>query len=147
MDDHPTAAAVARAAARRAADHLATDARVRLVTLFGSTTDPARGTVRDVDLALRADPPLSPDEVLALRADLVTLTQCPIDLVDLDEASVVLAWEIADTGECLFSRTPDDELNFVLRARTRYWDFKPYLAEQWRLAGERLEERKRGPAS
>lgn len=93
------------------------------------------------------EPPLSPDDLRALRADLVNLTHCRIDIVDLDDASVVLAWEIADSGECLFSRTPDDELDFVLRARSRYWDFKPYLAEQWRLAGERLEERKRGPAS
>ena len=147
MEKRPLPSATAREAARRAADHLASLPRVQLVMLFGSATDRDRPTVRDVDLAVRTDPPLTPDEILALRADLVTLAGCPIDLVALDAVSVVLAWEIADSGECLFARTPDVETDFVLRARSRYWDFKFYLDEQWRLAGERLQERGRGPAS
>lgn len=130
-------------AAERAAIQLAGDPRIRLVYLFGSATDGGT-TVRDVDLAVLTDPPLSIDALMRLRADLVAVTAAPIDLVSLNDASVVLAYEVADHGRCLYARDPDAEAEFVTRARARYWDFKPLLDEQWRLTGERLEERRRG---
>ena len=137
----------ARRCALRAAQHLARDPHVRLVYLFGSAADPSRTTVRDVDLAVLTDPPLAQDELLRLRADVVLAVGGEIDLVSLNDASVVLAWEVADSGDCLYASDPDTEVAFVTRARARYWDFKPFLDEQWRLAGQRLEERQRGTPS
>lgn len=134
----------ARQAADRAVQQLAKDARVQLVYMFGSAVDPGRTTVRDVDLAVFTDPPLSLDELMKLRADLVAATGTEIDLVSLNDASVVLAWEVADSGRCLYARDADLETEFVIHARACYWDFKPFLDEQWRLAGERLQERQRG---
>lgn len=135
----------ARTAAARATQVLARDTRVQLVYLFGSAAAPERKLVRDVDLAILTDPALSLDELMRLRADGVAAAEAPIDLVSLNEASVVLAHEVAASGTCLFARDPDVEVEFVTRAHARYWDFKPFLEEQWRLTGERLEERRRGP--
>ena len=112
--------------------------------LYGSAADPNRGRARDVDLAVSCTPPLRFDELLRLRADLVDVARVRIDLVSLENAGVVLAWEIAETGRCLFARDVDAEVEFITRARARYWDFKPFLEEQWRLAGERITERRRG---
>jgi len=137
-------AEAARQVAERAAHELARDPRVRLVYLFGSAADVERTTVRDVDLAVLTEPPLSQDELLRMRADLVLATEPVIDLISLNDAPVVLAWEVADSGRCLYARDADAETEFVTRARTHYWDFKPFLDEQWRLAGERLQERRRG---
>ena len=134
----------ARRIADRAATRLAADARVQLVYLFGSAADPARDTVRDVDLAVLTSPAVSLDELMRLRADLVSTADGGLDLVSLNDAPVVLQHEVADSGRCLFARTPDVEVEFVTRARARYWDFKPFLDEQWRLAGERLAERDHG---
>jgi predicted nucleotidyltransferase len=120
------------------------DPRVRLPFLFGSAADPEAGAVRDVDLAVLTDPPLALDELFRLRADAVEAAGGPLDLVSLNDAGVVLAWEVADSGCCLFADPPEAETAFVVRARSRYWDFKPFLEAQWRLAGERLEERLRG---
>jgi predicted nucleotidyltransferase len=139
------AAVEARAAADRAAEVLARDTRVQLVYLFGSAADPDRNLVRDVDLAVLTDPALSLDELLRLRADVVVGAGAPIDLVSLNDAPIVLAHEVAASGKCLYARDPDVETEFVTRAHARYWDFKPFLEEQWRLTGERLEERRRGP--
>ena len=137
--------AEARAAAERAARQLASDERVRLVFLYGSGADAGRREVHDVDLAIACSPRLSLGDLLRLRADAVAAAGAPLDLIALDDAGVVLAWEVAESGRCLFARDPDDEIAFVTRARARYWDFNPFLEEQWRLAGERLEERRRGP--
>ncbi len=141
----PLSPAEARQCAERAARLLAEDPRVLLVYVFGSAAHRDRGTVRDVDVAVLTDPPLSLDALVRRRADLVAATGAAIDLVSLNEAPIVLAHEIVDAGRCLYARTPDAETEFVTRTRARYWDFKPYRDEQWRLAGERLAERRGGP--
>lgn len=138
---------VARQAAAKAAAALGEDSRVELVYLFGSAADDGRCDAGDVDIAVLTEPPLALDELMRLRADLIAITGAGIDLILLNDASVVLAHEVADSGRCLYARTPDLEVDFVTRARSRYWDFKPFLDEQWRLAGERLEARRNGSAS
>jgi predicted nucleotidyltransferase len=135
---------VVRQAVRRAVDHLTKDPRVRLIYLYGSAARAGEARVRDVDLAVLTDPALSFEELLSLRADLVQAAGCDLDLVSLNAASVVLAHEVVDAGRCLYTNPPEAETEFVTRARARYWDFKPFLEAQWRLAGERLEHRPRG---
>lgn len=137
----------ARARAERAARSLAADPRVKLVFLFGSAADPDRKIpVGDVDLAILTEPSLDFGAFLDLRADTVTAAGGEIDLVHLNEAGVILAHEVAETGICLYSNPPELETQFVCQAILRYLDFKPYFREQWRLAGERLKERLHGLA-
>jgi len=140
------ARAAAVAAAETAAGLLARDPRVRLVYLFGSAADPDSRTVRDVDLGVLVEPSPAPDELLRLRADLVAAAGADLDLVALDRAPIVLAHEIAETGRCLYASPAEAETDFVVQARARYWDWKPFIDEQLRIMGERLEER-RGPQS
>ncbi len=135
-------AETARERARRAAEALAADPRVRLVFLFGSAADPERATVRDVDLAVLTDRSLGLYERLNLLTDAESAAGGEIDLVSLNDASVVLAHEVAE-GQCLYADPPEVETDFVTRARMRYFDFKWYLDQQWKLTGERLEERRR----
>ncbi len=144
MTERRLSAQEARECARRAAEMLARDLRVKLVYLFGSSADPNRREVRDLDLALLTKPPLSLEELLELRADLARHIGVDLDLVPLDAASIVLASEVAETGVCLFARDPDVETDFVVRVRARYPDFEPLPREQWRLAGERSKERESG---
>lgn len=117
---------------------------MRLVYLFGSAADPDVTAVRDLDLAIWTEPALSVRELGELQADTVLAAGGPIDLVLLNRAPVVLAWEVAELGVCLHAQPAETEVEFVTRARSRYWDFKPFLEVQWRNAGRRLEERRRG---
>jgi predicted nucleotidyltransferase len=117
---------------------------VRLVYLFGSAADPSRDTVRDVDVAILTEPRLDLDELLRLRADLVAAVGVNVDLVSLNDAPIVLAHEVADSGRCLLAVPPEVETDFVVRARARYLDWKPFRDEQWTRAGERLAEHRRG---
>src|SRR2546428_12801633 len=140
-------ASLARERARRAAEYLARDRRIRLVFLFGSAADEQRAEVRDVDVAFLARPALSFEERLKLQGDVSTAAGGDVDLVPIDGAPISLCYEIADAGRCLFSREPGEEVEFVTRARARYWDFRPYLEEQSRLAAERQRERLSGSQS
>jgi len=140
----PFAGGDARSRAERAAQILARDPRVRLVYLFGSAARPGPAGARDLDLAVSAQPDLSFEEITSLAGRLSAEAGVPVGLVSLAEAPVVLAHEVVEGGVCLFARTPEDETEFVTRTRARYWDWRPFLEEQWRLTGERLEERRRG---
>ena len=134
----------AREISSRAAAYLASQPEVRAVFLFGSAVS-AEAEPRDVDLAIQTCGSIEPERLEQMRSETAKVAGGPIDLVFLNEAPVVLAHEVAETGRCLFARDPDAEVEFVTRARARYWDFKPFLEEQWRASGERLEERRRGP--
>lgn len=134
---------VARERAARAAEALAEDERVRAVFLFGSAADPDATSVGDVDLAIWSEPALSTGDLLRLRADVVLAVGGSVDLVSLNRASVVLAREVT-RGECLYAADDAFEVELVTRAQARYWDFKPFLEEQWRLIAARQEARRRG---
>jgi hypothetical protein len=93
---------------------------------------------------LADDPRVELVYLMRLRADVVAAIGVPLDLIALNHAPVVLMHEVVEHGRCLFARNPETETDFVVRARARYWDFKPFLETQWRYAGERLQERQRG---
>ena len=131
----------ARERTARAARQLAGDRRVRLVYLFGSTASRASANVGDIDLGILTRPALTLRQLLSLRAEVAVTVGSGIDLVALNDAPVVLAWEIVRNGECLYAADPADQLEFVMRVQRHYWDFKPFLETQWRLTGRRLEER------
>ena len=133
----------ARSRAERAAKALAADERVKLVFLFGSAADPDRTiSVRDVDLAILTERKLTLYELLDLKALAAREAGGEIDLVPLNDASVVLAHEVVETGRCLYANPPEMETEFVTRARMRYFDFKWYLDRQWKTLGERQEARR-----
>jgi len=62
---------------------LEVDERVKLACVFGSFT--RRDSVRDIDLAVYAAPPLSFDEFLSLGARLELELNLPVDLVQLQD--------------------------------------------------------------
>jgi predicted nucleotidyltransferase len=133
--------AQAHEAATRAATLLARRRDVRLVYVYGSGAEPGRRTARDVDLVLLTDRALTLDELVRLRAELGRVVPVDLDLVSLNDASIVLAHEVVESWRCLYARAPELETEFVTRTRARYWDFQPFRVEQWRLLGERLDER------
>lgn len=70
---------------------------------FGSQAQGAARPDSDVDLAVLAQPALSPATRLGLREDLSLLLRRDVDLIDLRQASTVLRMQVVSTGECLFN--------------------------------------------
>lgn len=144
-------ASEARSRAARAAEILSRDPRVRAVFLFGSAAQAEREDqpVRDIDLAILTTRPtdgarsLEGRELFRLRADVVCEVGGPLDLVPLSSAGIVLAWEVAETGVCLYEAEPHTALDFVIDARRKYWDWKPFLETQKYYAELRAKERLR----
>lgn len=137
-------AAAARAAAERAAKILSANPEVKLVYLFGSAVDSTTPDIRDVDLAILTEPAFSLETLMKCRADLVATTHAPIDLVSLNEASIVLAWEVVDRGVCLFARDPDIETATLLDEGIGVWQI---AGAAFVLGGVALTTRARGRRS
>ena len=91
-----------------------------LVVLYGSH---ARGDARresDVDLALLADDPVEPLELLELQAALERHCGATVDLVDLWRADDVLRVQVIEHGRVLFERSATERARFEMLALARY---------------------------
>jgi Nucleotidyltransferase domain. len=107
----------------RAARRLAADSRVIAVYGFGSRTRNEQTSGSDVDVAVLLDSDIDLKNELLLRAAVVEqLRRDDVDLVILNTASPLLAWEVVTTGCRLFSRDPDRSDRFEDRTILRYLD-------------------------
>lgn len=124
---------------QRAAGRLAKDPRVQAIYGFGSRARGKPGRRSDVDLGvlLVSDEPLSLREELLLRAEVVEeLRRDDIDLVILNQAPPLLAYEVVAADCRLFSR--DDKVSDRFEARTamRCFDTEWLRRTQQRYARE-----------
>ena len=113
----------------------------RLAILFGSA---ARGRARDdsdLDVAILPRDPTQPLAAeLRLQADLERACGREVHLVRIDQADLVLAWQIARHGVLLSAEPPAEYPRFVMRAVADYLDAQPALAAAGRRYAQRLAE-------
>ena len=92
------------------------------VWIFGSQ---ARGEARpdsDLDLAVLFRRTPTPGELMEARAEAELLADRPVDLVDLDRASPLLAMQVLRHGRLLVDRDPHRRIRFVAAAPGRRED-------------------------
>lgn len=100
---------------------------VTIAYLFGSR---AEGTARegsDHDLALLFTREPTLGDLGALQADLVALSGTPVDLVELDRATLELRAKVVQEGRLLFSDDEPRRVAFETATRSRWFDFRPTL--------------------
>ncbi len=77
----------------------------------------------DLDVAIYTTSQTSPDEVMRLQTELMQAARLKrVDLIDLRKATPVLAYEIASSGELLFTRNVDALNHFERKAFLHYFD-------------------------
>ncbi len=99
---------------------------IRFALLFGSSVTRPDGA-RDVDVALSFDAPLSLMEMGALAVLLESAVGKSVDVVDVDEATTLLRWEIVRAGRTLVARDVPAMLDFRAHVPLEYADLRPYL--------------------
>lgn len=108
---------------------------IHLAILFGSF---AKGTARsdsDIDLAVRADRPLTVEEQINLTGDLAEATGRAVDLIDLFKAGEPLLGQILEGG----LRLKGDESEYASLIVKHLFDEADFAPYQRRI----LEERRR----
>lgn len=109
---------------------LRTRTDVRLAFLFGSSVSRGLDVARDVDVAVAFTRSLTLLQRGALALQLEKVTERAVDLIDLDEASTLLRWEIVRGGTPLFAREEGDLLEFRARVPLEYFDLQPFLERE-----------------
>ena len=90
--------------------------------LFGSGARGAATSCSDVDLAALFRRVPEPDELLGMAAELEAVLGRPVDLVDLDRASPILAMQVLRTGRLLVDANPSRRQRLAAATPGRYED-------------------------
>jgi predicted nucleotidyltransferase len=89
--------------------------------LFGSQVRGARPD-SDIDLAVLFRDRPDAQDLLDARAELEQLAGRPVDVVDLDVASPIIAHQAIKTGRLVADRVPRRRVAFLMRLPDRYED-------------------------
>jgi predicted nucleotidyltransferase len=109
---------------------LRTRPEVRLAFLFGSSVSRGVDAARDIDIAVAFTRSLTLLEQGAMASQLEQVTDREVDLIDLDQASTLLRWEVVRCGIPLFAREHGDLVEFRARVPLEYFDLQPFLERE-----------------
>ena len=122
-----------------------TDRGVVLAYLFGSQAEGKAGPLSDVDVAVLLGSHVDREQWFHTQLDLIgdltgLFQRDDVDVVILNEATPVLAYEVARFGQVLYEAEPGTRADFELAALRRYVDTEPLRQLQDRHLLERVEE-------
>ena len=112
------------------------DGSIVAIYLFGSFLRGETEKSSDIDLAFlldekayKSDPiiAMSPAHLIAARVGMEFNRQT--DVMILNSASLELAYEVVTTGKCLFELDPDMRMEYELKIKGMYFDFRPFLED------------------
>jgi predicted nucleotidyltransferase len=113
---------------------------IRLIVLFGSVVRGATHAESDIDLGVLTSRPLTFNQRLKLWGALSPLFNIEVDLVVLNHANPVLAFEVASTGDLLFENKPNTWDNWKSFSFRQYWDTEKFRNDLSRFITRRAEE-------
>jgi uncharacterized protein len=111
-------------------DALKTRPEVRFATLFGSAVTRGPDRARDLDIAFSFNRPISLLELGALSTELERVTGREVDLVDLEDASTLLRWEVLRDGRLILAPEPEAWLAYQTRVAFEWDDLRPYFERE-----------------
>lgn len=101
------------------------------VYLFGSTATGHASKDSDVDIAVRLVPDLSAQKRFQLRLELMDrigkLIELAVDVVLMNDVSLIMLNQIFSHGMPVFIRDNEEEENFKLLKQKEFFDFRHYL--------------------
>jgi predicted nucleotidyltransferase len=103
---------------------------VRLAFLFGSSVTKGLNAANDVDIAVVFAHSVSLLDQCEISARLEEIAGREVDLIDLDDASTLLRWEVVRSGIVLWSKDSRDLADFRARVPIEYFDLQPFLERE-----------------
>jgi predicted nucleotidyltransferase len=115
---------------------------IRCAYLFGSFARNRERAESDIDLAFlldretyKKDPFEGTAPVHMIAGKMGLELDRVVDVTILNSASLEMAYEVVSEGECLFEIDPEERLQYELKVKGMYFDFRPFINE---LRRERL---------
>ena len=118
------------------------DARddVRFAVLFGSAATRGPEHARDIDVAVSFTQTPTWAELARLAADLEALTGRDVDLVDVDQATTLLRWEVVKAARPIVVHQRQAWIELLARVPIEHADLRPYFERESRGLRRALEE-------
>lgn len=119
---------------------------IEAVYLFGSAAIGKTGPLSDLDIAVLLKGRLGPSRAefrreLELTADVMhACRRSDVDVVFLNQAPPLLAYEVVQKGQVLFERDRARRVEFEVNALKRMFDLEPFLETARRILKRRLRE-------
>jgi predicted nucleotidyltransferase len=110
--------------------------------VFGSYAENIARPESDIDVAIIMEP-VSRDTLeyrLAVMEDIKRLTGLDADVIVLNEAPIMLQFQIIQKGKVVFERDADRRAVFVMSVAGRYYDYKRYFDYHARHLAEKIKE-------
>lgn len=124
--------------------YLAQQPNLVLAYLFGSVARGQATPLSDIDIAILLDASLNEEQRLNAHLDVAVAVAARLgekaQVTLLNNASLLLAYNVMRDGILLYKRTEAERVAFVVRAMKLYFDFKPALEFQQQKLLERIEE-------
>ena len=112
------------------------DESVVAVYLFGSCIRDETEKAADIDLAFlldeqayKADPISTMSPAYLIASGIAMHFDRETDVTILNSSSLELSYEILITGKCLYESNPEVRLDYEIKIKSMYFDFKPFLSE------------------
>jgi predicted nucleotidyltransferase len=99
--------------------------------IFGSAVQNTVKRFNDVDIAVRLEDRLTPEQTFDLRLqlteDLEDYFGIKVDIVVLNLASLTLINQVLRHGKLIFARHPEMETDYAVQKQKEYFDFQFYI--------------------
>lgn len=102
---------------------------IQTVYLFGSQAEDRSRSDSDIDLAVVSASEIHPKKVDIL-SELAEFGFCQVDLIFLDQADLVLKYEVVRLNKVIYQRPEFDKGGYYSMVLREYFDFYPYLEVQ-----------------
>jgi predicted nucleotidyltransferase len=106
------------------------------VYIFGSFLKGNAGKASDIDLAFlldekeyKSDPIITMSPAHLIAAHVGVEFNKVTDVTILNSSSLEIAYEVVATGKCLFEIDPDLRMEYEIKIKGMYFDFRPFLEE------------------
>ena len=106
------------------------------VYIFGSFLKGNAGKASDIDLAFlldekeyKSDPIITMSPAHLIAAHVGVEFNKETDVTILNSSSLEIAYEVVATGKCLFEIDPDLRMEYEIKIKGMYFDFRPFLEE------------------
>jgi len=107
------------------------------IYLFGSTVTGKTNTTSDIDLAVLFEDPVNSYTLWNTAQDLAISLNQDVDLIDLKQASTVLAFEIIHSSKLIYCKDKDTVSLFENRIYAEYLRLQERLVDLYQAAKER----------
>ena len=125
--------------------HLESHPEILFAYLFGSQATGKARANSDVDIAVYLSKKIRSKQTLDWRLTLMAelsrvLRTDAVEIIVLNEAPLVLRYEVVSKGKLLVNADPSKELDFKLRTRDEYFDTAPLRAMFRHVMRQKIQE-------